>query len=87
MRLKFILYKFISDDDAEFKKKYIRSSIIKKWNEKCKLIRRRKNIIMKIKKLISLHCKRILMNILKFKKFKLHLISFALIKRNNSSNK
>ena len=87
MRLKFILYKFISDDDAEFKKKYIRSSIIKKWNEKCKLIRRRKNIIMKIKKLITLHCKRILMNILKFKKFKLHLISFALIKRNNSSNK
>ena len=42
LKLRFILCKFIEDDDAEFKKKYIRSRIMKKWNEKCKIFRRRK---------------------------------------------
>ena len=76
IRLKFLLYKIISVNT--FKKK----NLIKKWNEKCKLMRRRKNIILKITKVIKLHSKKLLMNILKFKKFKLYLISFVLMKKN-----
>ena len=49
-------------------------------------MRRRKNIILKITKVIKLHSKKLLMNILKFKKFKLYLISFVLMKKNNCSN-
>ena len=64
IRLKFLLYKIISVNDNTFKKK----NLIKKWNEKCKLMRRRKNIILKITKVIKLHSKKLLMNILKFKK-------------------
>ncbi len=78
IRLKFLLYKIISVNDSTFKKKYL----MKKWNEKCKLMRRRKNIILKITKVIKLHSKKLLMNILKFKKFKLYLISFVLMKKN-----
>ena len=76
IRLKFLLYKIISVNT--FKKK----NLIKKWNEKCKLMRRRKNIILKITKVIKLHSKKLLMNILKFKKFKLYLLSFVLMKKN-----
>ena len=86
LKLRFILCKFIEDDDAEFKKKYIRSRIMKKWNEKCKIFRRRKNCLVKIRKIMKTHCKKLLLNIFKLRKFKLCIIIFAL-KRNEKNNK
>jgi superfamily II DNA helicase RecQ len=84
LKLRFILCKFICDDDAEFKKKYIRSKMMKKWNEKCKLLRRRKMCLMKVRKILKLHSKKLLLNLFKLKKFKLYFLAYALLRRDKN---
>ena len=86
LRIRFILAKFIADDDSEFKKKYIRSSMMKKWNEKCKDLRRKRNGLMKIRRILKIHSKKVLIVTFKLKKFKLHFLSYAMMKRNNNHN-
>ena len=86
LRLRFILSKFIADNDSEFKKKYIRSSIMKKWNDKCKDLTRKRSGFMKIRRILKIHSKKILIFTFKLKKFKLHFLSYAMMKRNSNHN-
>ena len=86
LRLRFILSKFIVDNDTEFKKKYIRSSFMKKWNDKCKELRRKRNGFMKIRRILKIHSRKVLIITFKLKKFKLHFLTYAMMKRNNNHN-
>ena len=87
IRLKFLLDKLLSDDNEQFKKKYLRSKSIKKWNNKCKIMRRRKNALMKMKKILKSHFVKSLINYSKLKKLKLILITVSLVKKGNNNNK
>ena len=84
LRLKFILSKYIVDDDTEFKKKYVRSNMMRKWNEKCKILRRKRNAFMRIKRVLKIHSKKVLIITFKLKKLKLYLLSYALMRRDSS---
>ena len=87
IRLKFLLDKILSDDNEQFKKKYVRSKLMKQWNNKCKLLRRRKNSLMKMIKILQSHFVKSIINYSKFKKLKLILITISLVKKGNYNNK